>query len=869
MADERFRVHGTIVDRETGKGIPDLRVQALAENLRPDDRLGVAITDADGGFELVYERADFRQIYTDRKADLYLRVKTADEETVFSSSDTVRYDSGVTMPFRIELPPAVARKKVRGGEGRGGITVTVFNHRNRPLPKARVTLRPLGGREEDEIALPYDPARRHFHAPAPRPGRYYLRAAAGNNDPDEREIVVGPNAQAQTFVLGPRGLPILYRGKVRVPVKLPEDLVALTLDGPKTDLRLLEEADRLSLKQVKISAAIRRENVRVFRLRRGVSRTARLTAQQSLAEIPGVRLVGPVIKLTRRGVSYLTNELVVSFKSSVPDEHAAAEFLADFGLIIVRTIPYANAFLARSAHPADYELLEISKRIVDTGHVEYAEPHLVITMEDHQVNPTDYQYPAQWTHALIGLPAAWKLLETHLGASRTFGSPDVVIAVMDHGIQSTTVGGVATAVHPDFSGTVSDGTSKVLTFFDFNNMVKNNDAADYMHGMGCAGIAAALPNNASPVAGIDEGIAGAAANCRVMALIRPMGSEEVQYADAYAWAAGLDPGWTSHRGRYQPGTVFPAPPAKGADIITSSFGTPHGFPINGLMDATLIRLTSSGRGGHGCCLFFSAGNDASAMDNQHPWASHASTMAVTASTLDATGKEVRPGYSNFGDAVAFCAPSSSSGGADRHNPPAAYGAISTDFVGKGDLIGHPVTRTTLAAPSPGPVPRSNAVLTVVSAMGFTKQQRLQIRPPGTAGAESARVTHVDTVANKITVAELLNLHGFGTAVATGPRDYTANFGSTSAAAPLAAGVAALMLSVNPGLSWKRVRWILKTTAEHIDHTQLNVDGKWIDTDGDGIVDHSQWYGCGRIDAAAAVQAAINRLGLPPVPGLDT
>ena len=166
-------------------------------------------------------------------------------------------------------------------------------------------------------------------------------------------------------------------------------------------------------------------------------------------------------------------------------------------------------------------------------------------------------------------------------------------------------------------------------------------------------------------------------------------------------------------------------------------------------------------------------------------------------------------------------------------------------------------------------PGSDVELKVANTAGFMKRQRLQIRPPGTAGTESARITYVDSVANKITVAKLLNAHGLGTAVVTGPRDYTANFGSTSAAAPLAAGVAALMLSVNSGLFWKRVRWILSNTAEHIDHTQLNVDGKWVDTDGDGVVDHSQWYGFGRINARAAVQAAIDRLGLPPEPGLDS
>ncbi|MDJ0507843.1 MAG: S8 family serine peptidase [Crocosphaera sp.] len=76
------------------------------------------------------------------------------------------------------------------------------------------------------------------------------------------------------------------------------------------------------------------------------------------------------------------------------------------------------------------------------------------------------------------------------------------------------------------------------------------------------------------------------------------------------------------------------------------------------------------------------------------------------------------------------------------------------------------------------------------------------------------------------------------------------FSGTSAATPLAAGVAALMLSVNPSLSAAEVRNILRETAIKIDpvNGQYNADG-W-----------SQQYGYGRIDAAQAVLAAQNLKG---------
>ena len=71
------------------------------------------------------------------------------------------------------------------------------------------------------------------------------------------------------------------------------------------------------------------------------------------------------------------------------------------------------------------------------------------------------------------------------------------------------------------------------------------------------------------------------------------------------------------------------------------------------------------------------------------------------------------------------------------------------------------------------------------------------------------------------------------------------FGGTSAATPLAAGVAALMLSVDPGLTPEAVRQILRGTAVKIDAANANYDANgW-----------STQYGFGRVNAALAVQRA--------------
>ena len=73
------------------------------------------------------------------------------------------------------------------------------------------------------------------------------------------------------------------------------------------------------------------------------------------------------------------------------------------------------------------------------------------------------------------------------------------------------------------------------------------------------------------------------------------------------------------------------------------------------------------------------------------------------------------------------------------------------------------------------------------------------------------------------------------------------FGGTSSATPLAAGIAALMLSVNPALTPAEIREILRATADKIDGPNANYDANG----------RSSQYGFGRVNATAAVQRAQN------------
>ncbi len=79
-------------------------------------------------------------------------------------------------------------------------------------------------------------------------------------------------------------------------------------------------------------------------------------------------------------------------------------------------------------------------------------------------------------------------------------------------------------------------------------------------------------------------------------------------------------------------------------------------------------------------------------------------------------------------------------------------------------------------------------------------------------------------------------------------NFTDNFGGTSSATPVVAGVAALVLSANPDLTAQQVKRILQETADKIIDSdpdpQLGLRKGTYDGNG-----HCQWFGYGKVNAA--------------------
>ena len=171
---------------------------------------------------------------------------------------------------------------------------------------------------------------------------------------------------------------------------------------------------------------------------------------------------------------------------------------------------------------------------------------------------------------------------------------------------------------------------------------------------------------------------------------------------------------------------------------------------------------------------------------------------------------------------------------------------------------------TVAAGNHGPGPCSIAnpglaanALTV-GAMADTSEGGFRLAPFSSRGPTSDGRVKPDVVAPGVGITSAGRCES-APACSVAP-SYTSSNG-TSMAGPFAAGVAALMLDANPGLTGSQLKTLLMQTAVDWGRGADNVDpaGRGADVD----------YGAGRLDAYAALAAAGAPLsGPPPAPAHD-
>ncbi len=113
-----------------------------------------------------------------------------------------------------------------------------------------------------------------------------------------------------------------------------------------------------------------------------------------------------------------------------------------------------------------------------------------------------------------------------------------------------------------------------------------------------------------------------------------------------------------------------------------------------------------------------------------------------------------------------------------------------------------------------------------------------------SGAPLLVVAHSNGGTRGITTTDLVGASGYSSG------DYTNSFGGTSSAAPLAAGVVALVLDANENLTSRDVQHVLAGSARRNDPT----DSDWMQNAAGLWVNHK--YGFGAVDAEAAVNLAL-------------
>lgn len=245
-----------------------------------------------------------------------------------------------------------------------------------------------------------------------------------------------------------------------------------------------------------------------------------------------------------------------------------------------------DEFSVRIPRDSEIETIQLANIFYETGLFEFSSPDFFLF---DMLTEADPYYSYQWGLKNTGLYST-KTMDINIESAWaiTEGSEDIIIAIVDDGVETT---------HPDLAAQMVPG-------YDAYGQSGGSPTGNDSHGTAVAGIIGAVKDN-----GI--GISGIAPGCKLM----PVRTFIDKTTTESLLAAGLNWAWNN-----------------GADVINCSWS---GGQPSSIISQAISNATSQGRDGKGCVVVCSSGNDNGAV--LYP-ARYASTIAVGAISYDGLRK---------------------------------------------------------------------------------------------------------------------------------------------------------------------------------------------------------------------------------------
>lgn len=280
----------------------------------------------------------------------------------------------------------------------------------------------------------------------------------------------------------------------------------------------------------------------------------------------------------------ITGLIYVQLNEGGENDFNLVEFEKTFNVKVVDFIGYKRNILKILVDKSNKEdISKLKNTLESNSFVTWVQIGYLYNMEAHCIN--DPLFSNQWGLNNTGQNGGTAGVDIKYCDAMTItqGSPNIIVAVVDEGVDLT---------HPDLQANIIGGFDATG---NGSNGAPTNTITD--HGTACAGIIGAIKDN-------NLGGSGVAPNCRIMPCKMDYG-----FVQTDEWLANcIDFAWQN-----------------GADVITNSWG---GGQNNANINTAIQNALTQGRNGLGCTVVFSSGNDDGAVG--YPANSNPAILAVGA-----------------------------------------------------------------------------------------------------------------------------------------------------------------------------------------------------------------------------------------------